>query len=556
MQLHLKPSNDSPYPLGGILLQGPSAAAWIADIQRMGLSLADVAAYPLPGDTPNSVGGCLLECDLSQSRPDIGRHSLCRLAHGLLFLPERTVLYPAITSAEAEQLLLARKHLLHPAFGWVELPPAIDWAELIRPPEERPLAIRRPASSLFIPRQVKSFWVKSLPPQDILQQLEDQYTPQPEALDRRPLSPAEQVKLAVLKNLLAPSDGSSLLDKLREHPWVQRLQADLEQLLERNKQQVDRLMDLLHENPLEGLKYALPLDGEGTGRGGDTGPGRLELSKRWMDFSLGSQPSKGNSGGAALKEEAYDRLRNRYREIAQELIGQGDFQKAAFIYLKLLKSYHEAGNTLEQGGHYAEAAAVFIRYTNAKQRAAECYEKGNMILEAIEIYQELHQDEKVGDLYLRIGRREEANHYFQKVVDKYQQNRQYMEAALLCQGKMGNLAAAQELLLKGWREKKAAFQCLSQYFANIEDEKTCCEHLERIYAEEVDVANRALFLQVIKGEYPQRKGLTARMREMAHEIIVTEGLRNPGLLSDLSHFNPTDKQLGTDIVRYKLKGRT
>jgi hypothetical protein len=64
--------------------------------------------------------------------------------------------------------------------------------------------------------------------------------------------------------------------------WVNGLQQDFEELERRNQKHLDRLMKLFKNNPLEALKYKIPLDNEGYQEGR---MGQLTLSKRWMDFS-------------------------------------------------------------------------------------------------------------------------------------------------------------------------------------------------------------------------------------------------------------------------------
>lgn len=60
------------------------------------------------------------------------------------------------------------------------------------------------------------------------------------------------------------------------------MQQDYEDLERRNQKLVDKFLDLLRNNPAEALKYAIPLDENGSVRGGNNSS--FTLSRRWFDF--------------------------------------------------------------------------------------------------------------------------------------------------------------------------------------------------------------------------------------------------------------------------------
>lgn len=325
---------------------------------------------------------------------------------------------------------------------------------------------------------------------------------------------------------------------------------DYEELERRNQKHFDRLMELLKRDPEEALKYAIPLDTDGVGRGGNKGS--FELQKRWMDFSLSNSGWNSGAGRAILSDDAFTRLHNQYLYTAQELMKQKEYKKAAFVYMKLLKNYLLAAQALEAGAHYGEAASLYLKYCNNQLKAAQCFEKGKMLPNAIELYKELKQHEKVGDLYLDMGNKKEAVIFYQNEADNYLQNQQYLKASLLYKNKMENTYAAQEVLLKGWREGKDHFNCLNNYFANITDLKELSEALQAVYQREVHKANRETFLQVLKYEYNKQTELSGIIKEMAYETIVEQVRVNPAIVSELHFFNKEDKQLVKDTMRYKV----
>jgi Tfp pilus assembly protein PilF len=82
------------------------------------------------------------------------------------------------------------------------------------------------------------------------------------------------------------------------------------------------------------------------------------------------------------------------------------------------------------------------------------------------LYKELNEDEKVGDLYVILNDKVKANKYFEKVIENYKTNFQYVKASLVYKNKIGDCSQAQDLLMEGWRANKDAGKCLNNYFAN------------------------------------------------------------------------------------------
>jgi hypothetical protein len=226
------------------------------------------------------------------------------------------------------------------------------------------------------------------------------------------------------------------------------------------------------------------------------------------------------------------------------------YDKAAFVYLKLLKNNHLAATTLENGKLYTEAASVYLKYLQNKEKAAQCYETGRMTNEAIELYKELNKNEKVGDLYTDINNKIEANYHYQIVVEDYKQKNQYIKAALLLKNKMDARHSAQEILLNGWRNNYDRYNCINNYFANIEDESLLTKEINAIYKSETDLTNKEDFLKALKIEYKKGDNIAAQTKAIAYEIVSTLAKSNPNILNDLTAFNK-DTHLKTDINRFK-----
>jgi tetratricopeptide (TPR) repeat protein len=572
MTLRLEPHNHNTYPIGGLLIRGTSVSTWVSELQRMGLSLTDGPAYPLPGPVVNSVWGCLvvLPADATVAQP--GPNELCQLVDDVLFMPERAALWPALAEGELPALLRNVPYLLHPDIGFVELTDSVDWPALLTLPAEQPAEWRTPAEGVYIPTQVRSFRVVPMAPDEALDALAKGVGEAADTPIHKPLSWRERLKLWLLRLLFrnVPDNGKPTarpakptglvrwLERLfsSKKPAFERLRQDFERLAERNQHQLDQLLKLLRDNPELALRYAIPLDTEGTSRGDNAGGGALfEWSVRWLNFSLLNNPGVGRRGGGAatLEDEQFAQLREQYNQTARDLEAHGDYRKAAFVYLKLLKEPHRAAQTLETGKLYQEAAALYLKTLNNKVKAAACYEQGAMLPEAIALYKELNDHEKVGDLYCLLNRRAEAMPHYQTVVDNYVDKQQFVKASLLCRQKMGNPSGAQHLLLSGWRNGQDAFNCLNNYFANIADSPVRHTAIETVYQEEVSPANREVFLKVLRYEFEQQPPFSNRLRDMAYEIIAAEATQHPGILAQLAIFSPGNKLIAKDVARYRTR---
>ncbi len=570
MQIKIKPFHTSIHPLRGVLIKGTDPTGWVQAFQTLGLTLDRMEVFPIPGLKANSVWGCLAVLGRDQKVKDIGRYELVQLVNNILFIPTQSILLPMLRLGEIEKIFGSTRHIMHPEFGLVELKEQIDWFDLILNPVALEYTILKPTEGVFIPRQIKSFQVIPVPAEEVLNQLENDF-PQKETLNDKPLNILEKGKLMFYKQFFSPLDlsGKSIegggesskgLDRLsrfsewlfpKNANWLNKMQSDFEDLERRNKKEVDKLLDLLKNNPEEALKYAIPLDQEGTSRGGNFG-GEFKMSRRWGDFSLyGNNRGRNNGNGAVDLGDHFFKLRQEYLNTALDLIKKKEYKKAAFIYMKLLKDYSLAASALEQGGFYQEAASVYLKYLNDKRKAAESYEKGNYINEAIELYKELKENEKVGDLYLKINKVKLAYIYFEKVVENYKEKNQFVKASLLYKHKMNDDQKAQDLLLSGWRLNKDAFNCLNNYFNNIHDQKILWTEIKTIYDHDVNNNNKNVFLKLLEIEYKKRKELSTNIRDIAYEIIADQVKTKPAIISKLISFNKTDDKLTKDTIWFK-----
>ncbi len=567
MKLSVQPYRNNSYPTGGVMVRGNAITGWLQAIQELGLTLETVKIYPLPGNTANSTWGCLLELPVNAAVKDTGKYSHCQLAGGLIFLPSFATLHPVMAQEELAKLLRGRRYAFHPETGWVLLETPLDISQhlLLQKPVE--VTVRQPAKTIVVPMQVKSFQVKQPEPDKVLKSMDENLFPEQKELNDKPLGLVDKIKLSLLRALFSPSGDDKKYSASKgttRKPWLEKLgnflggkkldalaekmQQQYEDLEQRNQKSMDKLMDLFKNNPDEALKYAIPIDEEGTSRGGYEGA--IDLSKRWGNFSLFGNTSNG-SGGAVIGDSHLRRLINQYHDTATELKKRKEFEKAAFVYLKLLKNPHMAAKTLEEGGLYGEAAAIYLKHCKNMADAAACYERGRMTMQAIDLYKQLNQEEKVGDLYISINDKKNAYYHYGKVADGYEGNHQFVKAALLHKNKMANTEKAQQLLLQGWRTGADANNCLGNYFANIPAEQDLLKAIDTVYKDETNDRTEVHFLQVIQQEHARNEASEELTREIAYEIIARQALLNPEIVSELKGFNKTDKHLVKDVLKYK-----
>lgn len=566
MKIELRPSKNNLHQFKGLLIKGDSPIYWLTEIERISFKLDDIFVYPIPDITPNSIWGCMI--DFKNKKIDsalINNHQLCQCISDQVFIPEYTTLYPPISEDEFKHIFLDDKYIFHTDFGFFKLEETINWQNIIRPYEAINYQISKPEILEFIPKNIYSIRVETLNQENELNELMDKIVPNSEKIENKPLSIFEKTKLYILRSIfnskkdgygnwsIGKKENLKLIEKIiglfsntRIENLASKLEKDLEDLEKRNSSEMDKLIDLLRKNPELALKYAIPIDNEGTSRGDKNGS--FYMSKLWSSFDLFSNARMGG-GSFSSSDQSTFLLQLQYQQTAEEFIKAGDFEKAAFIYMKLLKNHYLAATTLEKGELYSMAATVYLKYIQNKLKAAECFEKAKMIQEAIQLYIEINSKEKVGDLYMTIGNKKEAYKYYQHIVDDYLASERFVSASLLLRNKMDDTMTAQSLLIKGWRKNRDAYNCLNNYLENIRDKKMKMIEIEKIYMDELNQDNKTDFLNILKTEF--KKDINeSRLKDMAYELISSMANAKPEITNYLSDFNK-DSVLTRDIWRFK-----
>ncbi|AZA61146.1 tetratricopeptide repeat protein [Chryseobacterium indoltheticum] len=263
-----------------------------------------------------------------------------------------------------------------------------------------------------------------------------------------------------------------------------------------------------------------------------------------------SSGKKGSGGNFYLENSLFDRIRNKYEELAEKYIAEKDYTRAAKVYMNLLNDNYRGAKTLEDGGLYNEAAVIYLKKLKNKSEAASCFEKAKQYQKSIELYKELEQKEKVGDLYMQINNTKNANSYYQMVVDDYVNNDQMVKASLIYRKKMDVPEEAQKILLQGWEENKDAFNCLNNYFVNINNVEDLNDTIQNLYLK-TPSDKKIIYLEAMKNEFKKDLKLQETTRNIAYEIIAENIENHSSIINELKHFNPKDEVILKDISRYR-----
>lgn len=583
MELKLRINTKNTFPKGGIFIKSASAEVWLHEIQNIGLSLDSIAVFPVPSIRANELLGCLLVFNQSNIKiTEIGKNNFYQLAANKLFIPENTLITPELTEDEWSNLFSEEYHFLHPEIGLVELKEEVNWANLLQLPMQKEIEITEPSKTVSIPQFITSMRIE-IDQEKILETIENPPSEE-EIIGKMPFdmqkvmkgnqkemdkfmafldkNPKLALQYAIPLDTLGTSRGDnygkfSFGSEKVFRSFFSKI-GDLFGGQSGGLTLIFRLIFVLFF--VSGIRSCSSGNSNFTAHSFFVFVVVLILVILTLFILIISFLSRGESsgsdsasGGSFLVDSGrFSSLQSKYEKLAEEFIEKGDYQKAAHIYLKLLKNYPKAAEVLEKGELYSEAAAIYLKYCKNKQKAAACYEKGHAYKEAIEIYKELNNDEKVGDLYLILKDKKEADKYFNRVIENYKTNFQYVKASLVYKNKIGDVTEAQEILLEGWKTNKDAGKCLNNYFVNIDSAEDLSLAINDVYKNTVIPENAPVFLHLLKHEFTKHEENQGMIKNIAYEIVADRIDKNPDVASELVHFNKNNKLVLKDVMKYKL----
>lgn len=603
MHLTLKYNAHSAHKATAVFIAGNQAAVWLRELSQWNIHPAKFECYVVPQSVKTiEPGGLLVIVHADDIKLPEHLPAYTCLANQL-YIPVHAEIYPPVSSTELQKILLWQVQFFHPTIGLVgfEKKDRLNLADLI--------TITEPVNQSW------HFAHPGQPPLPQLQRIsvlrpdEDPLAAIKKEIDQQPLKDIPKkngdtpgigkkiVRGAAIaglagaagiiggtgyilskvlgglagllpegesggstgnyRNNATTDNGDSFFSKLFERfntsklaDWINR---NLEELQRERNSEIQRLMRMLDEDPLEGLRYAIPLGSNYQNRG--DAPQSSRLLPRNLNFNLGLLGG-GRAGDAWDIGHYYNDLRSKYLKAAQKEIERGNFKRAAYIYAHLLNDYHSAANVLMQGKMYSEAAAVYKDHLKNNQAAAECLEKGGLLHDAIDLYLELGKNEKAGDLYKQLSQYENAARQYQLAADKCYTANDYLETARIYRHKLNQPEKASATFLLGWQQGVQREPCLKNYFSMVSEtgNENLPAAIKGIYSN-TDSNMQTSLLNVLLEVNKQQPGDEVKQvnTAIAYEVVSHQvELGNINTTSLLNSFIENDKMLGTDISRFRF----
>ncbi len=483
-----------------------------------------------------------------------------------IFLPQGTRLAPPMTDEEMTRVAGTDCVVVLPGNRWLrfDLSGGISPSRLVMAPRARPGCWNRAVSPEPPPPRLERVQAARLPdPEDSVGGgREDIGSDNPEKLagggrgEKSSRDPRAGLFRSILELTRKFPEKSGI-----EPTWVNRVEAwaarNLDRITERQRQEMEKLIDLLRTDPDQGLKFALPLTG---GRGRGAAPPADSLSQRNVDFTLGRLFGSGQAISPWMVDPAHYRdLQKGYRDAANRELSLGRFRRAAYIFAELLGDMRAAANALEQGRFFSEAAVVYERKLRDPGRAAEVYRKAGRFEDALRLYRVMERHEERGELLRELGREPAAEDAFCLAMNVHLAAGRRLEAARVAEVCLGDVDRAIDICREGWPLSGEAEECLGREIALLADRRDHEEATNRFRelagGDWSEQACGALIrnLTWAKRDYPDAE--TARIAGDCARVAAGRHLARPhasraSLLQHVPDFEPADRLLFRDAKRF------
>lgn len=326
----------------------------------------------------------------------------------------------------------------------------------------------------------------------------------------------------------------------------------------RRENEIRRLLNLLENDPDQGLRFALPFGGDAH-RG--KAPPSDQLGERLPDFNRNQLNFSGRTDSWELPWKYQVQLQQRYRELALREIRLGRHRRAAYIYAHLLHDFHSAASALESGGHHFDAAAVYRDQLRIPLRAAQCLKSGGYWEEAAALYCELKMWVDAADVLEQLQRTEEARELLLQAVRERESRGEFISAAELALERVRNQDLAEQLLWSGWTRNSQSEECLRRlvsFSGNRGDHANTIRTLGKVAGADKDVPPRAM--QVIRicsemsvtyPDQPVRDYARQQTFRLSSALLQDNDFGDrPAVLKSLAALARQDRLLQTDTQRF------
>jgi tetratricopeptide (TPR) repeat protein len=322
--------------------------------------------------------------------------------------------------------------------------------------------------------------------------------------------------------------------------------------------EVDRLMQLLKDDPDAGLRFAIPMSSTNRARG-HAHPSN-QLLARDLNFHLGGLHGDGPADVWDIPADLQFKLMMQYRELALREIRLGRHRRAAYIYAKLLNDFAAAASALESGHHYREAAVLYRDKLNRPVDGAKCLERAGLLDEAVELYVNVGMFEHAAELYLRLDRKDDADQLLRSYAEQLIANEDYFNASRILHDKLSDVDGALQTLARGWPSSPSALACLNQSFVLMgrhARHNSALEQIAELKTSVTDVETSKLLsigLANVATGYPdsaiRATALDATQVVVARALPRANRTSTTQLLSTIRKLVPQDRLLARDCDRF------
>lgn len=563
MKIQLKPAQQNTWPIAASYVQANTLEQAFDLLQHAGLSNSDVKVY-LHLKPTNNLKGIVVE----HGKQEISNSPFMRLqAHSSgLFIPEYTSLVPLPSEEKLRNAIQDKYAIGLPNQGFTELLGPLNLEELLLAPNPHKNELRQFAEKKEERRRLEFIYVKLETAEESLARIENLFPKENEPITK-PLTIWDRIQFGLLKLFFFKSGsetkptalGKSLMPKREnDSSWFKRQQTNFEKLNERNQREIDKLIDLLSKDPERGLNHAIPISDSGFGRGSGNAVLPYLLNFKWFTLKLHLGNTNSNSSGGTINLEAdtINKLVKKYEELATDFAKKGEYEKAAFVYLKLLRNKYMAAQMLEKAGKYIEAAKTYLSIGEAYSFiAAVAYLKGNDYQKALQLFIQSKSWEQAGDLLTKLNDPHQAREMYLKKIDELKSGKHYLGAGDFAINKLEDFQLAYDLYKTGWQTGNKGQSCLKGMLKQQEPSKQL-ELLSDLIPEASNLKQKQDLIGALHHAYKTAGNSANAFRLKAFSCLSSWAEKEPSLLNQLKGFNQNNTSLSKEIQRFKKLGKS